>query len=371
MISSTYLRLSAFIGGCLSFLRWLLNHPVALASAFIGVHRRLLVASSVFLRGLGLAASLVLAGIVPALAQTVPLHGSTQIRFATADQSRLRLGARDDFIAAMGAYDRSARMGRRGPVAEADYLAFAAGQARDWTPAEIAKLSSSIAKISEQLRPLKLPLPREVWLVKTTGREEAETPYTRGNAIMLPQQYMDVPVEEIERVITHEIFHVISRHLPARRNALYAIVGFRDCGPLAWPAELERRRITNPDAPDNRYCITLERGGSPLTFYPVLFAKEESFNPALPGTYLDRMAFQLLAVMGSGTKWTAGRAGDALVLLDAGNVPEYFTAIGLNTRYISHPEEILADNFVLLARGERKVRTPRIVDELERVLAGK
>ena len=312
-----------------------------------------------------------LAGIVPALAQTVPLHGSTQIRFATADQSRLRLGARDDFIAAMGAYDRSARMGRRGVVAEADYLAFAAGQALDWQPAEIAKLSSSIAKISAQLRPLKLPLPREVWLVKTTGREEAETPYTRGNAIMLPQQYMDVPVEEIERVITHEIFHVISRHLPERRNALYAIVGFRDCGPLAWPAELERRRITNPDAPDNRYCITLERGGSPLTFYPVLFAKEEPFDPALPGTYLDRMAFQLLAVMGSGTKWTAGRAGDALVLLDAGNVPEYFTAIGLNTRYISHPEEILADNFVLLVRGERKVRTPRILDELERVLAGK
>ena len=45
--------------------------------------------------------------------------------------------------------------------------------------------------------------------------------------------------------------------------------------------------------------------------------------------------------------------------------------IGRNTRYIIHPEEILADNFVLLVRGERKVRTPRIIDDLQRVLAEK
>jgi hypothetical protein len=292
------------------------------------------------------------------------------LRFATADESRLRLGTRDGFVVAMGAYDRSARTGRRGAVTEEEFLAYAAGQALDWQPVEVAKLSLSVAKISELLKPLKLPLPKEVWLVKTTGREEAETPYTRGNAIVLTRQYLSVAVEELERVIIHEIFHVISRHAPDRRNALYAIVGFRDCGPLAWPPELEPRRVTNPDAPDNRYCITLQRAGAPLTFYPVLFAKEASFDPALPGTFLERVIFQLLAVMGTGTTWLPGRAGNALVLVEPGDVPEFFGAIGLNTRYIIHPEEILADNFILLVRGERKVRTPRIVDELERVLAG-
>ena len=293
------------------------------------------------------------------------------MRFATAAESRLRLGTRDDFVAALSAYDRSARTGRRGAVTENEFLEFAAGQALDWQPAEIAKLSLSVAKISERLKPLQLPLPREVWLVKTTGREEAETPYTRGNAIILPQQYLNVAADEMERVIIHELFHVISRHVPDRRNKLYAIVGYRDCGPLAWPPELEPRRITNPDAPDTRYCITLQRAGAPLTFYPVLFAKEDSFDPTLPGTYLDRLVFQLLAVMGSDKNWTAGRAENALVLLDPATVPEYFGAIGLNTRYIIHPEEILADNFVLLVRGERQVRTPRILDELQRVLAGK
>jgi hypothetical protein len=211
-----------------------------------------------------------------------------------------------------------------------------------------------------------------VWLIKTTGRDEAETGYTRGNAIIIPQQYMDVAPEELERIIIHELFHVLSRSAPARRSALYAIVGFRDCGPLAWPPELAQRRITNPDAPDDRYCITLQRNGAPLTFYPVLFAREEKYDPTLAGSYIERLNFKLLAVMGSGNKWTPGRSkDDALVLVDAANLPEYFNAIGLNTRYIIHPEEILADNFVLLVRGERKVRTPRILDDLQRVLAEK
>jgi hypothetical protein len=311
------------------------------------------------------------AAALPAVAQTAPLYQATVVRFATAEESRLRLGTRDDFVAALGEYDRSARTGRRGAVSEKDFLAFAAEQALDWTPAEVAKLSGSIAKISALLKPLQLPLPKEVWLVKTTGREEAETAYTRGNAIIVPQQYIDVAVEELERVVIHEIFHIISRHVPERRNALYAIVGYRDCGPLKWPAELTPRRITNPDAPETRYCITLQRSGAALTFFPVLFAKEDAFDPALPGTFLERLLFKLLAVMGAGLNWTPGRAGDSLVMLDPANVPEYFGAIGLNTRYIIHPEEILADNFILLVRGERKVRTPRILDDLQRVLAEK
>ena len=38
---------------------------------------------------LALAAWAVLAGIVPAAAQTLPLHGATLVRFATAEESRL------------------------------------------------------------------------------------------------------------------------------------------------------------------------------------------------------------------------------------------------------------------------------------------
>ena len=305
-------------------------------------------------------------------AQTLSLHDSTVVRFATAEESRLRLGSPDAFVAAMGPYDRSARTGRAGAVSESEYLAFAAAQALDWSAADLEKFKALVERVAQRLKPLNLPLPKEVWLVKTTGREEAETAYTRGNAIIMPRWYSEAKTEDVERIFIHELFHVISRSAPARRDALYAIVGYRDCGPFDWPPELAQRRITNPDAPDDRYCITLQRNGAPLTFYPALLAREEQYDPALPGTFIDRLAFKLIAVMGSEKKWMAGRGPkNELVLLDPGALPEYYTAIGLNTRYVIHPEEILADNFVLLVRDEKNVRTPRIVTELGRVLAQK
>jgi hypothetical protein len=54
----------------------------------------------------------------PAYAQTVPLYGKTLIRYSSAAESRLLLGARDAFVAAMSPYDRGARTTRRGPFAE-------------------------------------------------------------------------------------------------------------------------------------------------------------------------------------------------------------------------------------------------------------
>src|SRR3954470_11443901 len=40
-----------------------------------------------------------------AVAQTVPFYGATVVRFAAAEESRLRLGTRDAFVAAMSEYD--------------------------------------------------------------------------------------------------------------------------------------------------------------------------------------------------------------------------------------------------------------------------
>ena len=65
-----------------------------------------------------IAAGLLLAGSLnaPVTAQTVPLYGPTVARFATAEESRLRLGTRDSFVAALSEYDRAARTGKRGEL---------------------------------------------------------------------------------------------------------------------------------------------------------------------------------------------------------------------------------------------------------------
>ena len=63
-----------------------------------------------------------------------------------------------------------------------------------------------------------------------------------------------------------------------------------------------------------------------------------------------------------------GRDGEP-VLLEPRNVPTFFDKIGRNTGYIIHPEEILAENFVLLVNNKTDVPTPRILREMRDVLS--
>ena len=56
------------------------------------------------------------------------------------------------------------------------------------------------------------------------------------------------------------------------------------------------------------------------------------------------------------------------MLLDPDDVPGYHEQIGRNTRYIIHPEEILADNFVFLLDGRIDLPTPRVVEQMGKVL---
>jgi len=45
--------------------------------------------------------------------------------------------------------------------------------------------------------------------------------------------------------------------------------------------------------------------------------------------------------------------------------------VGRNTGYIIHPDEILADNFVLLVNQSKNVRSPEILEKMRAVLAKK
>jgi hypothetical protein len=55
--------------------------------------------------------------------------------------------------------------------------------------------------------------------------------------------------------------------------------------------------------------------------------------------------------------------------LDPKGVESYHEQIGRNTNYIIHPEEVLADNFMMLVQGNRDVPTPRILDEMRKALS--
>ena len=58
-------------------------------------------------------------------------------------------------------------------------------------------------------------------------------------------------------------------------------------------------------------------------------------------------------------------------LLDVGEVTGFFEQVGKNTSYLIHPEEILADNFVFLVTNKRGLPSPKVVENLGEILAGK
>ena len=145
----------------------------------------------------------------------------------------------------MGASQRTAE-----PTNLKEFLDFAAGAGRRWTATEEANWKALVDKLSDAMRGLNLHLPN-IYLVKTSGEEEFDAAYTRRNVIMLLQSMTSLPTTDSRRayfLLAHETFHILSRMDSQLRDDLYALLGFETVYGFEYPAELEERRISNPDA---------------------------------------------------------------------------------------------------------------------------
>ena len=210
-----------------------------------------------------------------------------------------------------------------------------------------------------------------VLLVKTTGEEESQAAYCRGPAIVLPPRMAAQRADSLEKLLTHELFHVLSSHNPELRKRLYAMIGFQPCNDIDLPPELAARKITNPDAPDFNWYITAKYHDRPMTFVPLLLSKQERFEPNERGGFLRYIQFKLLAVEQAGDTWRPLLEEGKPLLVDHTDVPEFLEQVGSNTQYLIHPEEILADNFIALINDQRNVATPRILDQMQKIIGRK
>jgi hypothetical protein len=279
-------------------------------------------------------------------------------RFATAEQGRAIVGTRDDFVRALSPFDRAARLKTDKPVTEAAYLEFVSRNVGTWKPEEQASLEAVIGGMRAGFEALSLSWPEAIDVVKTTGLEEGNAPYSRGTAIVIPATILPRGAVVLRKVLPHEVFHVLTRRDPALRKALYATIGFTPCGPVVLPAALRDRKITNPDAPLNEYCIDLTADGKKVRAAPVLYSTAATYDVAKGGEMFAYLEFRFLVVEGEG----AGR------LLDPGQVSGFLEQVGRNTQYLIHPEEILADNFAILVLGTKGLASPEIVDRMRSVL---
>lgn len=300
--------------------------------------------------------------VVPALAQDVV--------FASASQARVMLSASDTYSKSMSDFDRSARLATARQVSESEYLAFAAKAARDWSDEEKTAFEAAFKAMVPKVVQLGLPLPERVWVVKTSGEEDAGAAYTRQNAIFFPQGMLRLRGPTLERLVAHELFHVATRAHPKLADPLYAVIGFQRCGAVVLPPVLASRRITNPDAPKDEHCIEVTAGERKVWALPLLVSVVAREELAASGPFLQNVTTVLLLVdrKPPGPAVPLQGANGPLVA-SIEEVSGFYEQIGRNTQYIIHPEEIVADNFSLLAMGAQKVPSPEILWGVERVLA--
>lgn len=327
-------------------------------------------------------------------AQEIRFHGESVIRFATRDEGIQSLTRRDRFVNALSRFDLQSRMMTDRDVTVDDYLKVVAGHCQGWSDAELERLVPVVKTAAEKLRPFQLPLPATVRLVNTDGKEEGGAAYCRMNTIVLPDTKIARASDaSLEQLLLHELFHVLSSHNPALRKRLYELIGFQVVEPIVLPEAWRERKITNPDAPLLDCVIRLEidpqnrdeqqddaqqdeaskndlqnDAQRSIMAVPLLYAEPDRYDIERGGSFFSYLRFRLMQVERADGAWRPRLNDGEPILFDHRRLKSFHEQIGRNTGYIIHPDEILADNFVLLVTDQEKVPTPRLLAQMRELL---
>lgn len=303
-----------------------------------------------------------------------PLNGfeGSVVRFASVEEGQRVLMADDDWIAATSDFQRSAIMDKKPPTTREAFLAFHRGVVVPWPAEREAYWRATLARLAPTFNALKLHLPKDVLLVNSDGRESADAPYTRANAVVLPGAGSNNDGYTDLELLAHELFHIVSRYEPALATRLYATLGFEPAEPLQWPAAWTPLRIANPDAPHDRHLMRTRIDGRDVALMPLLVASRTQLDRSKGETFFTVLDIRLLEVQpgGPGVPTTPVRRNGELAWHSPdSSAKEYLARLGGNTSYIFHPEETMADNIAFLVSG-RKVPNPALIKRIKAVLMG-
>ncbi len=301
-------------------------------------------------------------------AKSLELTAISDLVFADVKTGQEILIAEDDFSQRLSKFDLQSRLQTDRDVTRDDWQKQVAEQVTEWPAAERDKIKLAVAALKPKLAAFRLPFPKQILLIRTTGKEESDAAYTRANAIVLPAAKLRHPLPALEALLAHELFHVLSRHDATVRAALYKIVGFTIGEEVKLPQSLDDRRITNPDAPRLDCYITLKNEEQQVTAVPILYATPEKYVAKTARKFFDYITFRLVVVDRVNGKWQPRMKELQPVVLDPKKIEHFHEQIGRNTSYIWHPDEILADNFVHLLNKRQNLQTPRVTEAMAEML---
>ena len=273
---------------------------------------------------------------------------STRVDFADLRRAQKTLRHKDRWARQLSDFEMGARQKTTAPTNLQEFLDLTAGAARPWTVQEKAEWTVVVDKLSDAMKGLNLRVPN-IDLIKTSGEEEFGAAYTRRHAIMFPESMASLPATDSRRayfLLAHEVFHVLSRTDSLLRDDLYALLGFRAVDGFEYPAELEDRRISNPDAFEYLHTLTVQAGSEAVHVMPVIQSLLQLSEVIQLPNFFDALDIVLLSV-DAGTGQALRDSNGDLIKYNFGNT-SWVPLMLRNSPSIIHPEEVLADNFATL-----------------------
>lgn len=285
------------------------------------------------------------------------------IQFASIAKAKELLTTEDLFTQSWSVFDIDSRVGKPNSNKE-QLLNHISAQALEWTPEEQELLKNIVASINTNIeeQDFHLPLPNYIYLIKSTMKEEGGAMgYTRGSYIVLNEAISKMEEAVLKKLITHELFHVLTRNSPDFRANMYDLIGFQLMPPTTYPETLKELRITNPDCPQTDSYIILEVEEEEVACMMLLYAKS-AFDGGRFFNYLKSGFLELNDHLDIAYK------DGSPIIHDVGEVANFYEQVGRNTSYIIHPEEILADNFAFTVLGKEDLKDEWLIREMTNIL---
>lgn len=235
-------------------------------------------------------------------------------------------------------------------------------------------LLDSIARVqSDKLRSmgLSLPIPKTIDIVdmkaETIGGSYAFTSGTRIYAnLSTLKHYEAQDPGNIERVMWHEMWHVMSRNNPELRKQMYALLGFHVLpDEVEIPDEVKARVLCNTDVERHDSYATFTINGKPTDCMLLLYVKDDKYIPWILSHYISSPSGYWLLALDPETHKPYRNENGEWAIYNCREVEDFDQVMsGGNTNYCNDPEECMADNFAFAMMNNKKCPNQKILQDI-------
>ncbi len=289
-------------------------------------------------------------------------NNNFSFKFADKRQADNVLTVSDKYIESLGKFDLEARVGNKGATRK-DLLNKIEQSTGNFTKEEKDSIIKAFDVLSDNIerKRIKLPIPKELLLIKTTMEEEGgAAAYTRGDVICIGEGFLKrIDTKRLAKLLAHELFHVLTRDNKEFRKSMYEIIGFKILNKeIKFADDIKDRFISNPDVNsyDNYAMFTVDGKAMPCT---MIIRSDKDYAG---GSFFDYVHIGLVPL---DNNFNPMMKDHKTIVYDLDDASDFYDKVGRNTGYVINPEECLADNFSLaLCGSEKELPNPEIIEKI-------